>query len=81
MTEIPSCILCQYLWYSADIQVDKTSIHFSRFSKKNINYVSQLFNNNGSIKKWHKFEGEYDLHQNSYFQWVQLIDWKWKFII
>ena len=23
MTEIPSCILSQYLWYNANIQVDK----------------------------------------------------------
>ena len=46
---IPSCILPQYLWYSANIQVDKTSIIFSQFFEKNIN-VSQLFNNNGSIK-------------------------------
>ena len=84
MTEIPSCILLQYLWDNSNIQIDKTSIHFSRFSEKNINYVSQLFNNNGSIKKWHKFKREYNLHQNSYFQWVQLIDSipeKWKFII
>ena len=69
MTEIPSCILSQYLWYNWNIQVDKTS---------------QLFNNIDSIKKWHKFKGEYSLHQNSYFQWVQLIDSipeKWKFII
>ena len=36
MAEIPSCILSQYLWYNANIQVDKTSIHFSRFSKKNM---------------------------------------------
>ena len=34
MTEIPSCILSQYLWYNANIQVDKTSIQFSRFSEK-----------------------------------------------
>ena len=83
MTEIPSSILSQYLWYNANIQIDKTSIHFSQFSEKNINYVSQLFNNNGSIKRWHKFKGEYNLHQN-YSQWVQLIDSipeKWKFII
>ena len=34
MTEIPSCILSQYVWYNANIQIDETSIHFSRFSKK-----------------------------------------------
>ena len=51
MTEIPSYILPQYLWYNANIQVDKTSIHFSPYFEININYVLQLFNNNGSMKK------------------------------
>ena len=38
----------------------------------------------GTIKKWHEFKREYDLHETYYFQWVQLIDSipkKWKFII
>ena len=52
LTEIPSYILSQYMWYNSNIQVDKTSIHFSRFSEKNI--VSQIFTNNCSIKKWHE---------------------------
>ena len=51
MSQIPSCILSQYMWYNANLQLGKTSIHFSRFSEKNINYVLQLFNNNNSIKK------------------------------
>ena len=50
MTEIP-CILSQYLWFNANIQVDKASIQFSRFLEKNIHYVSQLFSENDSIKK------------------------------
>ena len=84
MTEIPSCILYQHLWYYANIQIYKTSIHFSRFLEKIINYVSQVFDNNGSMKKWQKFKRENNLHQNSYFQWVQLIGSipeKWEFII
>ena len=45
--------------YNVNIQIDKTSIHFSRFSEKNMNYVSQLFNNkNFNNKKWHKFKRE-----------------------
>ena len=67
MAEIPSCILSQYLWYNANIQVDKTSIQFSRFSIKNIRYVSQFFNHNGSIKKRHQFKREYHLQENYYF--------------
>ena len=84
MAEIPSCILCQYLWYSKSIQVDKASVHFLTFSEKTINYVSQLFSDNGSIKKWHEFKREYNLYEASYFKWLQLVDSipeKWKFII
>ena len=79
---IPSYILSHDLWYDANIQVDKTYIQFSRFSEKNI--VSQLFNDNGSIEKWHEVTREYDQYDNSCFQWVQLIYFfpeKWKFII
>ena len=54
MTEIPSCILSQHLWYNANIQ-------FSQFSEKN-NIFSQHFNKNGSIKRWHEIKRENDLH-------------------
>ena len=50
ITEIPSCILSQYLWYNRSIQVDNSSVYFLKFSEKNINYVSQLFSDNKSIK-------------------------------
>ena len=81
--EIPSCILSQYLWYNENIQVDKNSIYLVRFSKKNINYVSQVFGLYGFIKKWHVLKAEHELHENSYFQWLQLISpipegWKFK---
>ena len=76
MAEIPSCILSQYLWYNTNIQVGKTSKIFKVFQgfPKKIFIVSQLFNNHGSIKKWHEFKREYDLHENPYSQWMQLID-------
>ena len=59
MTEIPSCILPQYVWYNANIQIIKTS-NIHGFPKKNIHYNSQLFNDNGSLKKQLEFKGEYD---------------------
>ena len=64
--------------------MDKVSIHFLTFSEKSINYVSQLFSDNGSIKKWHEFKREYNLHESSYFKWLQLVDSipeRWKFVI
>ena len=84
ITEVPSCILSQYLWYNRSIQVDNSSVYFLKFSEKNINYVSQLFSDNGSIKQWHEFKREHNLHESFYFQWLQLIDsipQRWKIII
>ena len=50
MTEIPSCILSQYLRCNRSIQVDHTLVYFLKFTEKNTNHVSQLFSENGSIK-------------------------------
>ena len=36
MTKTPSYILSQYLSYNVNINIDKTSIHFSRFPEKKI---------------------------------------------
>ena len=82
--EIASCIFPQYLWYNEDIQVDKNSIYLVWFSEKNINYVSQLFRTDVSIKKWLELKSEHGLYENSSFQWLQLISAnpeRWKFII
>ena len=37
ITEVPSCILSQYLWYNRSIQVDNSYVYFLKFSKKYIN--------------------------------------------
>ena len=77
ITEVPSCILSQYLWYNRRIQVDNSSVYSLNFSEKNINYVSQLLNDNGSIKQWHESKREHNLHESFYFQWLQLIYFQW----
>ena len=68
--------MSQYLWCNRSIQLDN--------SKQNINYVFQLFSDNGSIKQWHEFKKEHNLHESFYFQWLQLVDsipQRWKIII
>ena len=47
------------------MQVDKAYVYFLKFSEKSIDYVSQLFSENGSIKKWHEIQREYNLHGSS----------------
>ena len=41
--ELPSCILSQNLWYNQYIQINKEPIHLVKFSDKNINPASQLY--------------------------------------
>ena len=50
MTDIPSCMLSQYLWYNVSIQVDQTSIHFLRFSGNPTNRLYGNGNGNLSLK-------------------------------
>ena len=79
--ETPSSILSQFLWYNIYIQIDEGDVHLSRFSQKCLSFVSQLFDKNGTFKTLHLLKKEYHLNNNSYFQWLQLINSipeKWK---
>ena len=42
----PSCILSQYLWFNKSIIADNSYVNFTNFSNKNINFVSDLVNEN-----------------------------------
>ena len=42
ITEVPSCILSQYLWYSRSIQMDNFSGYFLKFSEKKIMFRNFL---------------------------------------
>ena len=68
IAEIPSCVLPQYRWYNKIIQVDKATAQFLKFSLKSINCFLHFSGDNGSIKNWHEFKKEYDLHESSYFK-------------
>ena len=43
----PSCILSQFLWYNSYIKTDNKALYLNLFLKKNINFISQLFNKDG----------------------------------
>ena len=73
MTERPSSILSQHMWCNESIQVDKATVNFLEFFEESINYVLRIFSDNGSIKKWHQFNRECNLHETSYFQIATII--------
>ena len=61
--------------------ISNKPIHFKHFSNNNINYVTQLFDGTGNTKQWIKLKHEFNLNNNLYFKWIQLIHsitQKWK---
>ena len=53
--------------------VDNSYVNFTNFSNKNINFVSDLVNENCNFKSWETLKKEYHLDNKLYFQWIQLI--------
>ena len=49
---LPSMILSEFIWFNSYIKVDNKPVHFSFFSDKKVNFIGQLFNENGNIKLW-----------------------------
>ena len=79
--DLPSCILSSFLWYNKNILISNKPIYFKHFSNNNLNYVTQLFDDTGNTKEWMKLKHEFNLNNNLYFKWMQLIHsipQKWK---
>ena len=72
-SELPSCILSNFLWFNKHILIEKKSIFFRDFSDKGLNFVYQLFDNNGNVKSWSSIKEEFGFSNISNFKWQQLI--------
>ena len=78
--ETSSQLLSQFRWFNKYIKIEGTVIHFSKFSKKGINFLSQLFEN-GRIILWISLKNRYELTNDMFFLWAQLkheIPPRWK---
>ena len=49
------------------------TVYLKIFSTKNINFLTQLFNTDGSVQNWNIFKTEYVLQNKDQFCWLQLI--------
>ena len=58
---LPSAILSQFWWLNANIKINNRSILISDFARKNINFVCQIFHENGKTKSWNYIKSEYNL--------------------
>ena len=72
-SELSSCVLSNFLWCNKHILIEKKSIFFRDFSDKCLNFVYQLFDNNGNAKSWSSIKGEFDFSNISNLKWQQLI--------
>ena len=71
---LPSMILSEFIWFNSNIKVDSKPVHFSFFSDKNLNFIGQLFNENGNIKPWEDIKIEFHLKDTQKIYWLQIID-------
>ena len=49
-------------------------MHFSFFSDKNLNFIGQLFHDNGNIKPWKDLKIEFYIKDTHKIYWLQIID-------
>ena len=69
-----SMFLSNVNWFNSNIKVDSKPVHFSFFSDKNLNFIGQLFNENGNIKPWEDIKIEFHLKDTQKIYWLQIID-------
>ena len=69
----PSRVLSQFIWYNSYIKIDSKAIYL-KSSTKNINFVTQLFNTDGSVKNRNILKTEYALQNKDQFCWLKLIN-------
>ena len=56
---LPSAIASQALWYDKHIKIDYKCIYSSEISKKGLNCVGDVFNENQKLKTWDELKQEY----------------------
>ena len=52
-------ILSEFCWLNSNIKFDRKPVHFSFFSGKTMNFIGQLFIDNGIIKTWKDIKIEF----------------------
>ena len=68
-----SCVLSQFLWFNKYIKIDTSYINVSAFADKNINFVSDLLDENCCLKNWDVIKNEFLLSNAMYHQWLQIL--------
>ena len=83
---LPSAIASQVIWYNKCIKVDNKTLYNFKISRKDINYVGQLFKCDGKPKLWEELKNEFNLQDQLQFTYNQIMhsipkSWKDAFIV
>ena len=57
--KVSSLISSQFLWYNSYIKIDNEVVCYKDFADKKINFVSDLFDENGELKSWQKILSDF----------------------
>ena len=66
-------ILNQRIWHNHLLKIDNKTFLFKEFASSNLNFVYQLFNQDGTLKTWEQIKAEFNLQPRSYFSYIQLL--------
>ena len=69
-----SCVLSQFLWYNSYIKTLNKAVYLKFFSVRNINFITQLFYLDGSLKTWKILKTEYSFQDKGHFCRLQRIN-------
>ena len=69
----PSMILPEFICFNSNIKGDSKTVQFSFFYAKNLNFIGQLFNDNGNASPWEELKIEFHLKDIQKIYWL-LID-------
>ena len=70
---LPSMILPEFICFNSNIKGDSKTVHFSFFNAKNLNFIGQLFNDNGNASPWEELKTVFHLKDTQKIYWL-LID-------
>ena len=74
LSNIPSTITSQVIWFNKRIKVDNKSLCNNSLANQGINNVGQLLNENGMIKAWLDIKTQFSLSNKQHYFQIQLIN-------
>ena len=73
-SEVPSSNQLNFLWYNKHLLIDNRPVYLQSFADKDFDFLDNLLDGSGIFKSWNEIKAEFNLADNLYFSWLQLIN-------